>query len=116
LSLSFELPLYWCGENGNKNVSVTVFGKVELPICGTVVALTAVHDEVEVYCDCDCHYFISTCSNVAGGDPICCTRLRQLQLIETDKPPEWVEIKMNCPPAAALYYLACDKIDWHNRC
>jgi hypothetical protein len=35
-------------------------GKVELPICGTMVALTAVHDEVEllafVYCDHDHHY------------------------------------------------------------
>jgi hypothetical protein len=44
----------------------TYLGKVELPIHGTVAALTAVHDGVEllafVYCDHDRHYFISTCS------------------------------------------------------
>jgi hypothetical protein len=94
-------------------------GKVELPIRGTVVALTSVYEGVEllafVYCDRDQHYFISTCSNVAGGDPIRCTRLQQLQLIETDKPPERVEI-MNCPQSALLYYTACGKIDQHNRC
>jgi hypothetical protein len=85
-----------------------------------VAALTAVHDGVQllafVYCDCDRHYFISTCSNVAGGDPIRRTRLRQLQPIEMDEPPEWVEIKLNCPQAASLYYSACAKIDQHNRC
>jgi hypothetical protein len=99
---------------------VTYLGKVELPIRGTVAALTAVHDGVEllafVYCDCDCHYFISTCSHAAGGNPICCTRLRQLQLIETDKPSEQVEIKMNCLQAAVLNYTACGKIDQHNQC
>jgi hypothetical protein len=85
-----------------------------------VGALTAVHDGVEllvfVCCDCDCHYFISTCSNIAGGNPIRCTWLQQLQPIETDKPPEQVEIKMNCLQAAALYYTAFGKIDQHNRC
>jgi hypothetical protein len=86
----------------------TYLGKVELPIRGTVAALMAVHDRVEllafVYCDHDHHFFISTCSNIAGGDPICCTRLQQLQLIETDEPPEQVEIKMTCLQAA-LYIL-----------
>jgi hypothetical protein len=38
--------------------------------------------------------------------------MRQLQLIETDEPPERVDIKMNCPQAAALYYSACGNIDW----
>jgi Transposase IS4 len=93
-------------------------GKVELPIRGTVAALTPVHDSVQllafIYCDCDRHYFISTCSNVAGGDPICRTMLRQLQPIETAEPPERVEIKLNCPQAASLYYGACGKIDQHN--
>jgi hypothetical protein len=69
-----------------------------------------------VYCDHDHHYFISTCSNVAGGDPVCWTRLQQLLPIETDEPLEQVEIKLNCPQAALLYYRACGKIDRHNRC
>jgi hypothetical protein len=45
-----------------------------------------------IYRDRDRHYLISTCSNVAGSDPIRRTRLRQLQPIETDEPPERVEI------------------------
>jgi hypothetical protein len=49
-------------------------------------------------------YFISTCSSIVGGNPVCRTWLQQLQLIETDEPPKWVDIMMNCPQAAALYY------------
>jgi hypothetical protein len=41
--------------------------------------LTAIHDKVDLlafaYFDCDCHYFISTCSIVADGNPICHTQL-----------------------------------------
>jgi hypothetical protein len=37
-------------------------------------------------------------------------------LIKADKPPEWVEIKMNCLQVAVLYYTACGKIDQHNQC
>jgi Transposase IS4 len=118
----FDLNFRFIGvlKTATKLFPKAYLGKVELPIRGTVAALTAVHDRVEllsfVYCDSDCHYFISTCSNVAGGDPIRCTRMRQLQPIETDKPPERVDIKMNCPQVAALYYSACGKIDWHNQC
>jgi Transposase IS4 len=90
----FDLNFRFIGvvKTATKLFPKAYLGKVELPICGTVAALTAVHNGVEllsfVYCDCDCHYFISTCSNVAGGDPIRRTRLQQLQLIETDKPPD----------------------------
>jgi Transposase IS4 len=118
----FDLNFRFIGvvKTATKSFRKAYLGKVELPICGTVAALTAVHDRVEllsfVYCDHDRQYFISTSSNVAGGDPIRRTRLRQLQPIKTDEPPERVDIKMNCPQAAVLYYLACGKIDWHNRC
>jgi hypothetical protein len=118
----FDLNFWFIGviKTATKLFPKTYLQEVELPICGAVAALTAVHDRVEllvfVYCDLDCHYFISTCSNVASGSPICCTWLHQLQPIETDKPPECVEIKMNCLQEVALYYMACGKIDQHNRC
>jgi hypothetical protein len=59
---------------------------------------------------------IISLSHDAGGNPIYHTWLRQLQPIKTDKLPEWVEIKMNCPQVAALYYTACGKIYQQNQC
>jgi hypothetical protein len=121
----FDLNFWFIGviKTATKLFPKAYLGKVELPIRGTVAALTAltaVHDSVQllafVCCDRDCHYFFSTCSNIAGGDPICQTRLRQLQPIEMDEPLERVEIKLNCPQAVSLYYSACGKIDQHNRC
>jgi hypothetical protein len=93
-------------------------GKVALPMHGSVMALTALHDKLLVfeYCDYDCHYFISACSNAAGGNPICRMPLQQLQPIATDKPPEQAEITMNCPQAVASYYTPCSTINWHNCC
>jgi hypothetical protein len=116
----FDLNFMFIGvtKTATKLFPKTYLWKVELPIRGTVAVLTAVHDRVElltfVYCYCDCHYFVSTCSNVAGGDPICCTWLRQLQPIKMDEPPERVEIKMNCLQVVVLYYTACGKINQHN--
>jgi hypothetical protein len=62
----FDLKFWFIGvvKTATKMFPKSYLGKVELPICGTVVALTA-HDKVEhlvfVYCDCDHQYFISTC-------------------------------------------------------
>jgi hypothetical protein len=81
----FDLNFWFIGviKTATKLFPKAYLGKVELPIRGTMAALTSVHDSVQllafVYCYCDCHYFISTCSNVAGGDPIRQTRLQQLQ-------------------------------------
>jgi hypothetical protein len=111
----FDLNFRFIGviKTATKLFPKAYLGKMELPIRGTMAALTAVHDGVQllafVYCDHDHHYFISTCSNFAGGDPIRRTRLRHLQPIETDEPPEQVEIKLNCPQAASLYYSACGR-------
>jgi hypothetical protein len=70
----FDLNFRFIGvvKTATKLFPKAYLGKVELPICGTMAALMAVHDGVEllsfVYCDRDRHYFISTCSNVAGGE------------------------------------------------
>jgi hypothetical protein len=54
---------------------------IELPNREAVLVLIRSTDNCEllafVYCDHDRHYFISTCANIAGGDPIsmfCCSR------------------------------------------
>jgi Transposase IS4 len=92
---------------------------IEMPYRRAVSALIGSTDGPElrafVYCDRDRHYFISTCSNIAGGDPIQHVRLRQLEPIET-KEPRHEFIMHNCPQAAQLYYGACGKIDQHNWC
>jgi hypothetical protein len=93
---------------------------IEMPNCGAVSALIRLTDDCEllalVYCDCDSHYFISTCVNIAGGDPIQHVRLRQIQLVDTYEEPEYQLITHNGPQVAQLYYTACGKIDQHNRC
>jgi hypothetical protein len=68
-----------------------------------------------VYCDCNWHYFISTCSNIAGGDPIQCVWLQQSEPIETSEEPQHEFITHNCLQAAQLYYSVCTKIDQHNQ-
>jgi Transposase IS4 len=93
---------------------------IEMPNRGAVSGLIRSTDGPEllafVYCDRDRHYFISTCSNIAGGDPIQRVRLRQLEPIETNEEPQHEFITHNCPQVAQLYYSACGKIDQHNQC
>jgi Transposase IS4 len=92
---------------------------IEMPNRGAVSALIGSADcelLAFVYCDCDRHYFISTCANIAGGDPIQRVRLWQMQPVDTYEEPEYQWITHNCPQAAQLYYAACGKIDQHNRC
>jgi Transposase IS4 len=93
---------------------------IEMPNRRAVSALIRSTDSPEllvfVYCDRDWHYFISTCSNIAGGDPIQHVWLQQLEPIETNEELQHKFITHNCLQAAQLYYLACGKIDQHNRC
>jgi hypothetical protein len=42
--------------------------------------------------------------------------LRQLEPVKTNNEPQHEFIMHNCPQAAQLYYMACGKIDQHNRC
>jgi hypothetical protein len=53
--------------------------------------------------------FISTCANIAGGDPIQHVWLRQLQPVDMYEEPEYQFITHNCPQAAQLYYSAVGK-------
>jgi hypothetical protein len=53
-----------------------------------------------VFCDRNRQYFISSCSNISPGP---------------DEPVR-VDMSLDCPKAAAIYYSTCGKIDQHNRC
>jgi hypothetical protein len=80
---------------------------IKMPHCGAVSALIGSTDDCEllafVYCDRDRYYFISTCANITGGDPIQCVRLQQMQPVDTYEEPEYQLITHNCPQAAQLY-------------
>lgn len=97
---------------------------IELPVRGTCSGMIAHHsnDGLEmdllafVYCDKDRHYFISSCSNISAGEPIKRFRVRQVEDVSTSIGPERVQLTINCPKAAAIYYSSCGKIDQHNRC
>jgi Transposase IS4 len=94
--------------------------QIEMLKRGAVLAWIGSTDDCEllafVYCDHDRRYFISTCANIAGGDPIQHVRLRQMQPVDTYEEPEYQLITHNCPQAAQLYYAACGKIDQHKHC
>jgi hypothetical protein len=73
---------------------------IEMPNRGAVLALISSTDNCEllvfVYCDRDRHYFISTCANIAGGDPIQHVWLWQMQPVDTYEEPEYQWITHNC--------------------
>jgi hypothetical protein len=66
---------------------------IEMPNRGEVSALIGSTDDCEllafVYCDRERHYFISTCANIADGDPIKCIWLWQMQLVDMYEEPEY---------------------------
>jgi len=68
-----------------------------------------------VWIDRDRRYFIATAGSLGPGAPIRRQRWRQ---VDTDTPnaePVKVDIEIDQPEAAELYYSACGKIDQHNR-
>jgi hypothetical protein len=77
---------------------------IEMPNRGAVLVLIRSTDGLEllvfVYCNCDWHYTISTCSNMAGSDPIQHVRLQQLEPVETYNEPQHEFITYNCLQAA----------------
>jgi hypothetical protein len=119
----FEYGFRFIGviKTATKGFPIKFLGSVMMPERGTVVGLTAMHEDDEVqllgfvYCDRDRRYFISTCSNAGSGTPIQRTRLHQVQPVHTQADPEKVVITMNQPRAAEIYYSTCGMIDRHNR-
>ena len=68
-----------------------------------------------VWVDRERRYFITNTSSLATGTPCIRERLRQIQPVESNLPPEQIEITINQPMAVELYYGVCSKIDHHNR-
>ena len=68
-----------------------------------------------VWVDRDRRYFITNTSSLCHGRPYTRERQRQIQPVESQEPPERVQLTINQPMAAELYYDTCGKIDQHNK-
>ena len=68
-----------------------------------------------VWMDRERRYFISTGPCLTDGEPYRRWRWRQIEDVATDTPPERVELVVEQPKAAEVYYSVCGKVDQHNR-
>ena len=68
-----------------------------------------------VWVDRDRRYFITSASSLIKGKPYERKRMRQIEPLESQAPPEMVEFTIKQPLAAEIYYSTCGKIDQHNR-
>lgn len=68
-----------------------------------------------VWVDRERRFFITNTSSLCSGQPYTRIRWRQLQPVETQELPERVELTIDQPEAAEVYYDTCGKIDLHNR-
>ena len=60
--------------------------------------------------------FISSAEGIARGEAYERSRLRQLQPVESQLPPEIITFDIPQPKGAEVYYDSCATIDQHNRC
>jgi hypothetical protein len=65
--------------------------------------------------DRDRRYFVSTCSSLVPETPYVRKQLRHMSM-ESNAPPEVVELTVPQLQALEIYYSACAMIDRHNRC
>jgi hypothetical protein len=90
--------------------------------CIGVKATTNTNEDGEVdllafvFCDRNRQHFISSRSNISPGLPIQWSRVQQLADVETNEDLVTVDMILDCPKAACVYYTTCGKIDQHNRC
>ena len=70
---------------------------------------------VFVWVDRDRRYFITSASSLIEGQPYERRRMRQIEPLDSQAPPERVEFTIKQPRAAEIYYSTCGKIDQHNR-
>jgi hypothetical protein len=68
-----------------------------------------------VWVDRDRRYFITNTSSLQPGVPWVRQRRRQIAPLASQEPPDRVELTVNQPKAAEVYYDVCGKIDQHNR-
>lgn len=68
-----------------------------------------------VWLDRERRYFISSGPCLVEGEPYRRFRWRQVEDVQTDNPPERVELIVQQPKASEVYYTVCGKVDNHNR-
>jgi heat shock protein HspQ len=68
-----------------------------------------------VWLDRERRYFISSGPCLVEGEPYRRFRWRQIDDVTTDNPPERIELIVEQPKAAEVYYSVCGKVDQHNR-
>ena len=87
---------------------------------GSMAALVSEVDGVEmaafVWCDRERRYFISTVDSISAGQSYKRKRWRQVQPVESNVPPEMIDLEIAQPKGAEVYYDTCAAIDQHNRC
>ena len=88
----------------NRGLYKGLYTRAENSIAPTLMAF--------VWVDRERRYFISSCSNIAPGLPYIRNRWRQ---IDPDDDAVNVNLEIDQPAAAEIYYSVCAKIDQHNR-
>ena len=91
---------------------------VQLPTRGACAGLTTRANDTDTpvdllafeSCDQDRHYFISSCSIISAGLHVQWYRVWQVTDVVL------VNLELDCPKAAAMYYSAYGKIDQYNHC
>ena len=68
-----------------------------------------------VWVDRNRRYFITNTSSLARRTPYKRVRKRQVAPVELKEPPVKLELNINQPEAAKMYYDICGQIDHHNR-
>ena len=68
-----------------------------------------------VWVDRDRRYFITNTLSLRPGHAIERKRMRQMEPLESQLPPETVELTIAQPKATEVYYETCSAIDRHNR-
>ena len=68
-----------------------------------------------VWVDRERRYFIATTDSMREGRPYSRHRWRQQQKVDSNAPPDRVEVTIPQPEVCETYYEVCAKIDQHNR-
>lgn len=96
-----------------------IFSSVQLPTRWRCIGVTACaskgNDKLDlflfVFCNKNCQYFLSSCSNISPGPPIQQTWVQQVAVINTNEELVHVDTTLDCPKAASIYCSTCGKIN-----
>ena len=117
----FKLGFRFIGvvKTAHRGYPLQYLGSLQLAERGSMAAVVSEHDDVYltafVWCDRERRYFISTADGIALGQSYQRKRMRQVQPVESNLPPEVVDLEVVQPKGAEVYYSTCAAIDQHNR-